>query len=75
MIVTIDSKGFNFRVLKYTHLLYSWFGIIRGENGSDKICPCVHYVAPSTWATKSGMAAYKRDRLAIGNVVNSITMY
>ncbi|CAI7915417.1 unnamed protein product, partial [Closterium sp. NIES-53] len=48
IVITIDSKGFNFRLLK----------AIRGKDKfrrQGKEAPlCVHYVAPSFWAVKGG---------------------
>ncbi|GJP34305.1 hypothetical protein CLOM_g18749 [Closterium sp. NIES-68] len=48
IIVTIDSKGFNFRLLKAIGAEYK-------RHGRDEEAPfCVHYVAPSFWAFKGG---------------------
>ncbi|XP_020594195.1 probable lipid-A-disaccharide synthase, mitochondrial isoform X2 [Phalaenopsis equestris] len=45
VVVTIDSKGFSFRLLKQLKVRYS----------KEEHCPiCVHYVAPSFWAWKGG---------------------
>ncbi|KAF4139753.1 Lipid-A-disaccharide synthetase [Phytophthora infestans] len=44
LILTIDSKGFTFRVLKALQ--------VREQNGSGKRIKKVHYVAPSVWAYK-----------------------
>ncbi|CAI6004808.1 unnamed protein product [Closterium sp. NIES-64] len=48
IVITIDSKGFNFRLLK----------AIRGKDKlrrqGEEAPLCVHYVAPSFWAVKGG---------------------
>lgn len=44
LILTIDSKGFTFRVLKALQ--------VREQNGSGKRIKKVNYVAPSVWAYK-----------------------
>ncbi|KAA8550890.1 hypothetical protein F0562_002574 [Nyssa sinensis] len=49
--VTVDSKGFSFRLLKQLRARY-------GEQGL--VCPPLfHYVAPSFWAWKGGEARLK----------------
>ena len=63
-IVTIDSKGFNFRVLKYLKVFRACEQLLQPQ--SKQNCPVFHYVAPSTWATKSGICKYKRDKHAVG---------
>ncbi|KAJ7548918.1 hypothetical protein O6H91_07G032900 [Diphasiastrum complanatum] len=46
LVLTIDSKGFTFRVLKGIKAYYELHG---------RPCPlCIHYVAPSVWAWKGG---------------------
>lgn len=45
VIITIDSPGFNVRVVEWVRRAYG-----------DKI-PCVHYVAPTVWAYKPHRAA------------------
>ncbi|GMH12023.1 hypothetical protein Nepgr_013864 [Nepenthes gracilis] len=51
VVVTVDSKGFSFRLLKRLKARYS-------QQGLD--CPAhFHYVAPSFWAWKGGEAKLK----------------
>ncbi|KAK8967351.1 hypothetical protein KSP40_PGU015057 [Platanthera guangdongensis] len=45
VVVTVDSKGFSFRLLKFLKARYT-------EDEDSPIC--VHYVAPSFWAWKGG---------------------
>eukprot|EP01018_Ginkgo_biloba_P037536 Gb_23138 [translate_table: standard] len=46
VVVTVDSKGFSFRLLKRLHARCSQKGLLRPFS--------VHYVAPSFWAWKGG---------------------
>ncbi|KAH9313644.1 hypothetical protein KI387_022271, partial [Taxus chinensis] len=60
VIVTVDSKGFSFRFLKYIRARCAQKGLA---------CPvCVHYVAPSFWAWKGGEERLK----GLGNIVDHI---
>ncbi|KAL0919840.1 hypothetical protein M5K25_011963 [Dendrobium thyrsiflorum] len=45
VVVTVDSKGFSFRLLKH----------LKVRHAKEDHCPiCVHYVVPSFWAWKGG---------------------
>ncbi|KAH9556153.1 hypothetical protein CY35_07G011200 [Sphagnum magellanicum] len=46
VVVTVDAKGFSFRVLRSITDAYRRLGVSRP--------PLVHYVAPSSWAWKGG---------------------
>ncbi|XP_058210561.1 probable lipid-A-disaccharide synthase, mitochondrial isoform X2 [Rhododendron vialii] len=51
VVVTVDSKGFSFRLLKQLRAKYSQQGLVSP--------PHFHYVAPSFWAWKGGEARLK----------------
>ncbi|KAL6975655.1 lipid-A-disaccharide synthase [Sarracenia purpurea var. burkii] len=51
VVVTVDSKGFSFRLLKQLRAKYSQQGFVSP--------PHFHYVAPSFWAWKGGEARLK----------------
>ncbi|KAH7844122.1 hypothetical protein Vadar_024578 [Vaccinium darrowii] len=51
VVVTVDSKGFSFRLLKQLRAKYSQQGLFSP--------PHFHYVAPSFWAWKGGEARLK----------------
>jgi lipid A disaccharide synthetase len=52
ILLTIDFKGFNFRLLKAVHKSCRMLTQSQGQH--PRVPTCVHYVAPSIWA-------YKRD--------------
>ncbi|KAI3916762.1 hypothetical protein MKW98_026233 [Papaver atlanticum] len=51
VVVTVDSKGFSFRLLKQLHAKFNQQGLDRPLH--------IHYVAPSFWAWKGGEARLK----------------
>ncbi|KAI8558191.1 hypothetical protein RHMOL_Rhmol04G0070700 [Rhododendron molle] len=51
VVVTVDSKGFSFRLLKQLRAKYDQHGLVSP--------PHFHYVAPSFWAWKGGEARLK----------------
>ncbi|GLJ12970.1 hypothetical protein SUGI_0201870 [Cryptomeria japonica] len=61
VIVTVDSKGFSFRLLKYIRAGCAQRGLA---------CPvCVHYVAPSFWAWKGGEKRLKGLRNIVDHIL------
>ncbi|GBG81826.1 hypothetical protein CBR_g34007 [Chara braunii] len=61
IIVTIDAKGFSFRVLEGIRNCYAAKGQRRP--------PCVHYVSPSVWAYKNGAASLSKLKSIVDHVL------